>query len=143
MPRLESILLHSASGDGYNDLTPLSAIRRGPGAMTGENSAEARLCEKLRKIEALFAGAGTPGEKAAAGAAADRIRTLLGKDSNCRSLNPAQPNQSAASARDYCSGFYTLKRRLDFRADGADFPGDLAHRYQPAVNNTSIRLTAS
>jgi hypothetical protein len=23
MPRLESILLHSASGDGYNDLTPL------------------------------------------------------------------------------------------------------------------------
>src|ERR1017187_2324290 len=30
MPRLESILLHSASGDGYNDLTPLSAIRRGP-----------------------------------------------------------------------------------------------------------------
>jgi hypothetical protein len=27
--------------------------------MTGENSAEARLREKLRKIEALFAGAGT------------------------------------------------------------------------------------
>ena len=78
MPRLESILLHSASGDGYNDLTPLSAIRRGPGAMTGENSAEARLREKLRKIEALFAGAGTAGEKAAAGAAADRIRALLG-----------------------------------------------------------------
>jgi hypothetical protein len=26
MPRLESILLHSASGDGYNDLTPLLAI---------------------------------------------------------------------------------------------------------------------
>src|SRR5674476_677668 len=79
MPRPESILLHSASADGYNDLTPLSAIRRGPGAMTGENSAEARLREKLRKIEALFAGAGTAGEKAAAGAAADRIRILLGK----------------------------------------------------------------
>src|SRR5665213_4205241 len=46
--------------------------------MTGENSAEARLREKLRKIEALFAGAGTAGEKAAAGAAADRIRALLG-----------------------------------------------------------------
>jgi hypothetical protein len=30
MPRLESILLHSASGGGYNELTPLSAIRRGP-----------------------------------------------------------------------------------------------------------------
>ena len=26
LPRLESILLHSASGDGYNDLTPLLAI---------------------------------------------------------------------------------------------------------------------
>src|SRR5664279_5438242 len=76
--RMESILLHSASGDGYNDLTPLSAILRGLAAMTGENSAEARLREKLRKIEALFAGAGTAGEKAAAGAAADRIRALLG-----------------------------------------------------------------
>ena len=46
--------------------------------MTGENSPEARLRDKLRKIEALFAGAGTAGEKAAAGAAADRIRVLLG-----------------------------------------------------------------
>jgi hypothetical protein len=30
--------------------------------------------DKLRKIEALYAGATTPGEKAAAGAAAERIR---------------------------------------------------------------------
>jgi hypothetical protein len=64
MPRQESILLHSTSGDGYNDLTPLSTKRRGPGAMTGENSAKARLREKLRKIEALFAGAGTAGRVA-------------------------------------------------------------------------------
>lgn len=35
---------------------------------------EDRLREKLRKIEALFAGATTAGEKAAADAAADRIR---------------------------------------------------------------------
>jgi hypothetical protein len=35
---------------------------------------EHTLREKLRKIEALFAGAATPGEKAAAGAAAERIR---------------------------------------------------------------------
>ena len=35
---------------------------------------ENRLREKLRKIEALYAGAATAGEKAAAGAAADRIR---------------------------------------------------------------------
>jgi hypothetical protein len=37
------------------------------------------LRDKLRKIEALFAGAATPGEKAAAGAAADRIRKRLGQ----------------------------------------------------------------
>jgi hypothetical protein len=35
---------------------------------------ENRLREKLRKIEALYAGAATIGEKVAAGAAADRIR---------------------------------------------------------------------
>jgi hypothetical protein len=37
-------------------------------------SSEGELRDKLRKIEALFAGAGTAGEKAAAGAAAERIR---------------------------------------------------------------------
>ena len=37
------------------------------------------LRERLRKIEALFAGAATAGEKAAAGAAAERIRQRLGK----------------------------------------------------------------
>jgi hypothetical protein len=45
--------------------------------MTKEYSAEARLREKLRKIEALFAGAATSGEKAAADAAAERIRARL------------------------------------------------------------------
>jgi hypothetical protein len=35
---------------------------------------EERLREKLRKIEALYAGAATAGEKSAAGAAAERIR---------------------------------------------------------------------
>lgn len=43
--------------------------------MTPEQS----LREKLRKIEALFAGAATEGEKLAAGAAADRIRDRLGQ----------------------------------------------------------------
>ena len=38
---------------------------------------DALLRDKPRKIEALFAGAATPGEKAAAGAAADRIREHL------------------------------------------------------------------
>lgn len=35
---------------------------------------EDRLREKLRKIEALYAGAATAGEKSAAGAAAERLR---------------------------------------------------------------------
>jgi hypothetical protein len=37
------------------------------------------LRDKLRKIEALFAGGATAGEKAAAGAAAERIRERLGR----------------------------------------------------------------
>ncbi len=43
--------------------------------MTHEQS----LREKLRKIEVLFAGAATEGEKVAAGAAAERIRDRLGQ----------------------------------------------------------------
>jgi hypothetical protein len=38
---------------------------------------EEALRDKLRKIEALFAGAGTAGERAAAGAAAERLRQRL------------------------------------------------------------------
>ena len=40
---------------------------------------EQLLREKLRKIEALFAGAATAGERVAAGAAAARIRGRLGR----------------------------------------------------------------
>ena len=46
--------------------------------MTPEQS----LRKKLHKIEALFAGAGTEGEKVAAGAAAERIRDRLGQAAN-------------------------------------------------------------
>lgn len=45
--------------------------------MIGTSSAEQLLRQKLRKIEALFAGAATAGEKAAADAAAERIRARL------------------------------------------------------------------
>ena len=38
---------------------------------------EVQLRDKLRKIETLFAGAATPGERQAAGAAAERIRLQL------------------------------------------------------------------
>ncbi len=40
-------------------------------------SIEAQLRDKLRKIESLFAGATTPGERAAAGAALERVRKRL------------------------------------------------------------------
>jgi len=40
-------------------------------------SEETQLREKLRKIEALFAGAGTDGERTAAGAALARVRARL------------------------------------------------------------------
>ena len=48
------------------------------------------LREKLRKIEALFAGAATPGEKSAAGAAAARIRERL---------NQSEDNETAVETR--------------------------------------------
>jgi hypothetical protein len=38
---------------------------------------ETQLRDKLRKIEALFAGAGTAGERLAAGAALDRVKARL------------------------------------------------------------------
>lgn len=47
--------------------------------MSGPLNPVDTLRDKLRKIEALFAGAATPGEKAAAGAAAERIRQRLGQ----------------------------------------------------------------
>ena len=40
-------------------------------------STESQLREKLRKIEALFAGAGTAGERLAAEAALERVRERL------------------------------------------------------------------
>jgi hypothetical protein len=43
----------------------------------GPMSTESQLREKLRKIEALFAGAGTAGERLAAEAALERVRARL------------------------------------------------------------------
>jgi hypothetical protein len=43
-------------------------------------STESQLREKLRKIEALFAGAGTAGERLAAEAALERVRARLKHD---------------------------------------------------------------
>jgi hypothetical protein len=41
------------------------------------DTTESQMREKLRKIEALFAGAGTPGERSAAEAALERVRAKL------------------------------------------------------------------
>src|SRR5258708_9112022 len=48
-------------------------------AISNPMTSEQVLREKLRKIEALFGGSATAGEKAAAEAAADRIRARLRK----------------------------------------------------------------
>jgi hypothetical protein len=92
MPRLELIFLYSATGGGYKDwqrgilYRQSSIIKRGPSPTRPFHSMQEKyttpehiLRDKLRKIEALFAGAATPGEKAAAGAAAERIRARLGQ----------------------------------------------------------------
>ena len=47
---------------------------------------ESQLREKLRKVESLFARAGTAGEKAAAGEAAERIRARLESDRKTESV---------------------------------------------------------
>ena len=60
--------------------------------MSGSDSDTLR--ERLRKIEALFAGAGTPGERDAAAAAAERIRARLAAAS--RSAAPVEMRLSVS-----------------------------------------------
>src|ERR1700722_2949930 len=60
-------------------------------------STESRLREKLRKIEALFAGAGTAGERLAAEAALERVRerlTELGRQDPSIEMQFLMPDQS-------------------------------------------------
>jgi hypothetical protein len=75
-------------------------------------NAEAQFREKLRKIEALYAGAATPGEKAAAGAAAERIRLQLEAASR-----KEQPDEFKFSIPDTWSRqlFLALCRRYGLR----------------------------
>jgi hypothetical protein len=59
-------------------------------------SAETQLREKLRKIEALFAGAGTAGERLAAGAALERVKARLaelGQRDTAIELQYSMPDQ--------------------------------------------------
>src|SRR4249919_602277 len=70
------------------------------------------LRDKLRKIEALFAGAATEGEKAAAGAAAERIRRRLGQTAGTE-----KPEEMRFSIQDIWSRqlFIALCRRYGLR----------------------------
>jgi hypothetical protein len=74
---------------------------------------ESALREKLRKIEALFAGAATHGEKAAAGAAAERIRQRLGREA----AEEEKPAETRFSIADVWSRqlFTALCRRYGLR----------------------------
>ena len=73
---------------------------------------EQTLHDKLRKIEALFAGAATVGEKAAAGAAADRIRDRLGRASGQQKPQAMRFSISDAWSRQL---FIALCRRYGIR----------------------------
>jgi hypothetical protein len=73
---------------------------------------EDSLRAKLRKIETLFAGGATAGEKAAAGAAAERIRARLGK-----ATSGERPEEIKCSVPDSWSRqlFIALCRRYGLR----------------------------
>src|SRR6267142_5751577 len=73
----------------------LTARNAGVGLHSGQSlrlpmSTESQLREKLRKIEALFAGAGTAGERLAAEAALERVRARLGELSRQDRIPPPQ-----------------------------------------------------
>ena len=74
---------------------------------------ESELRDKLRKIEALFAGAATAGERAAAGAAAERIKDRLRKAGGTE-----QSIEMTFSLRNPWSHrlFVALCRRYDLKA---------------------------
>jgi hypothetical protein len=75
---------HMAKNDVDIDGDRLTARNADVGLHSGQSlrlpmSTESQLREKLRKIEALFAGAGTAGERLAAEAALERVRARLGE----------------------------------------------------------------
>lgn len=72
-------------------------------------SSEAELRDKLRKIEALFGGAATAGERNAAGAALDRIRAKLAE---MRGASPATEMQFSMPDMWSRRLFVALCRRL-------------------------------
>ncbi len=96
-------------------------------------STESQLREKLRKIEALFAGAGTFGERLAAEAALERVRPRL---SELGQKDP--PVETQFSMPDQWSRhlFLALCRRYGLSAAGRV----LAARYMPAERSGGTAL---
>ena len=81
--------------------------------MTPEQS----LREKLRKIEALFAGAATEGEKVAAGAAAERIRDRLGQAAGKEKEIEAKFSISDVWSRQHCHGNFVSQQLINYQMD--------------------------
>ena len=79
-------------------------------------STESQLREKLRKIEALFAGAGTAGERLAAEAALEGVRARLGE------LSRQDPLRLQSLAR-----LGALSRRAGSAALSAPFDVTIEH----------------
>ncbi len=75
-------------------------------------SDETQLREKLRKIEALFAGAGTAGERLAAEAALDRVRARLAE---MEQRDPAVEMQFSMADQWSRRLFLALSRRYGLR----------------------------
>ncbi len=73
---------------------------------------EAKLIDKLRRIEALYAGAATEGEKVAAGLARDRILKRL---KHCEQLDPPMEYQFSMADMWSRKVFVSLLRRYGIR----------------------------
>jgi hypothetical protein len=89
---------------------------------------EDQLRDKLRKIEALFAGAGTSGERSAAGAAFERVKAKLAS-----MAQSDQPVERGFTMPDHWSSrlFIALCRRHGFKP----------YRY-PRQRYTTVMVTA-
>src|SRR5260221_13976435 len=94
-------------------------------------STESQLREKLRKIEALFAGAGTAGERLAAEAALERVRARLGELSRqdpSIEMQFSMPDQWSRHLFLALCRRYGLKPYRYYRQAGGELVVDEVHR---------------
>src|SRR5216684_5518018 len=94
-------------------------------------SIESQLREKLRKIEALFAGAGTAGERLAAEAALERVRARLaelGQREPSVEIQFSMPDQWSRHLFLALCRRYGLKPYRYYRQAGGELVVDEVHR---------------